>query len=380
MLSLNHFLRKKLSDREESGLLRALTKDRRAIDFFSNDYLGLSRSTELFDAIENLNRTLGVSNGSTGSRLLGGNTDFTEQVEEGLSIRFKSESSLIFHSGYAANLAVLSSVPQKGDTILYDQLAHASLKDGARLSLASRYSFRHNDLADLEQKLKVAKGNKFIVVESVYSMDGDQCPLREVTELAAAYDASIVLDEAHATGVMGPAGGGYSVSENLHDKIAIRIYTFGKAMGVHGACVSGSNDLIRYLINFARPFIYTTAPSQHQVASIHCAFTFLAAHPHLQHDLQKKIELYLNAMRTFSHRTPSHSAIQTILRPGNENVRNLAAALQERGFDVRPILSPTVPAGAERLRICLHTFNSDDEIVALTETLKKWALDTGIGD
>lgn len=370
MHALDHFLKKKISERAEAGLLRKLTTARRPIDFFSNDYLGLSRSAALFDAIEHLNRALGVHNGSTGSRLLGGNSEFIEKVEEELRILFKAEATFIFSSGYTANLAVLSSIPQKGDTILYDQLAHASLKDGARLSLASRYSFRHNDLSDLEQKLKGAKGKRFIVVESIYSMDGDHCPLRELVHLAGIYDAAIMLDEAHSTGVVGPGGAGFSVEEGLHDQVAIRIHTFGKAMGVHGACVAGSKSLIQYLTNFARPLIYTTAPSQHEVASIHCAFAHLAANGDLQQELRRNIDLYLDDMDGFPNRTASHSAIQTILCPGNENVRKLAGALQEKGFDVRPILSPTVPAGAERLRICLHTFNSDDEILSLTKALK----------
>lgn len=369
MRSLDDFLQQKLTERTSAGLLRNLTTARQPVDFFSNDYLGLSRSEELFHSIENLNRTLGVHNGSTGSRLLGGNSEFVEVVEQELARIFKGESSLILNSGYSANLAVLSSVPQKGDTILYDSLAHASLKDGARLSLATRHSFRHNDLSDLEQKLRIAKGKRFIVVESTYSMDGDQCPLREIVQLADRYDACIVLDEAHSTGVMGPAGAGYCVHENLHHRIDIRVYTFGKAMGVHGACVVGSGRLVRYITNFARPFVYTTALSQHQVASVRCAFAYLAGNIGLQQTLRNKIRVYLDALRSFPNRTASHSAIQTILCPGNENVRRLAATLQDKGLDVRPILSPTVAVGAERLRICLHTFNSDDEITSLTEAL-----------
>jgi 8-amino-7-oxononanoate synthase len=369
MPSLDHSLNDKLSQRKKQGLLRNLTCTRLPADFFSNDYLGLSRSEELSHRIEILHRELGVRNGATGSRLLGGNTSYTERVERELSIVFKSEASLIFNSGYAANLAVLSAVPQKGDTIIYDSLAHASLKDGARLSLATRHSFHHNDLSDLEQKLKVSKGTKFIVIESVYSMDGDTCPLAEIIQLATAYDACIILDEAHTTGVMGPLGAGYCVGQNLHEKVDIRIYTFGKGMGVHGACVAGSQTLIQYLINFARPFIYTTALSQHQVVSIHSAFAFLASHMTLQETLRNKVALYLEGAAKLPNRTPGVSAIQSVLCPGNESARQMAHALQASGFDVRPILSPTVPIGSERLRICLHTFNGDDDIRGLTETL-----------
>lgn len=371
--SLNDFLAERLSRRKRQGLIRKLTTLRLPVDFFTNDYLGLSRSTELSDAIEKRHREVGIQNGSTGSRLLGGNTPYIEKVESELCQIFKSEASLIFNSGYAANLAVLSAIPQKGDTIIYDSLAHASLKDGARLSLADRHSFRHNDLSDLKHKLEVSRGRKFVVVEAIYSMDGDTCPLNEISRLAAAHDAVIILDEAHSTGVIGTRGAGYCVDQNLEDKIDIRIYTFGKGMGVHGACVAGSETLIQYLINFARPFIYTTALSQHQVASIHCAFDFLASHNTLQQTLKDKIALYLQGVVELANRTPSNSAIQTVLCPGNESVRQMARTLQERGFDVRPILSPTVPQGSERLRICLHTFNHDEEIASLTGLLRTLA-------
>lgn len=369
MGSLEEILNIKLSQRKEEGLVRKLISTRLPVDFFSNDYLGLARSKELADNIEALHQQLGVQNGSGGSRLLAGNSAFTEAIEKELSQIFKSEAALIFNSGYAANLSVLSSIPQKDDTILYDSLAHASLKDGARLSLARRYSFRHNDLEDLETKLKHSKGKIFVVVESIYSMDGDECPLPQIIALAEKYDATLILDEAHSTGVAGPKGAGLAVKHNLHEKIDIRIYTFGKGMGVHGACVAGADTLIRYLINFARPFIYTTALSQHQVASIHCAFAYLGSNMNLQAKLKNKIDLYLREAGSLANRTSSHSAIQTILCPGNENVRQLAIALQEKGFDVRPILSPTVPKGTERLRICLHTFNTDEEIHDLTQTL-----------
>lgn len=370
MSFLDDFLRDRLSQRKQEGLIRKLTTSRMPVDFFSNDYLGLSRSEELSQAIGKTHFELGIQNGSTGSRLLGGNTPYTEQVESKLSRIFKSEASLLFNSGYAANLAVLSAIPQKGDTIIYDSLAHASLKDGARLSLATRHSFRHNNLSDLKHKLEVSRGRKFIVVESVYSMDGDICPLNEIIRIAEAHDACIVLDEAHSTGVMGPLGSGYCVDQDLHSKIGIRIYTFGKGMGVHGACVAGSSTLVQYLINFARPFIYTTAPSQHQVASIQCAFDYLSSHITLQQTLRQKIDLYLEGAVELVNRTPSNSAIQTVLCPGNESVRQMARALGEKGFDVRPILSPTVLKGSERLRICLHTFNSDEDIGNLTEALR----------
>jgi len=200
-------------------------------------------------------------------------------------------------------------------------------------------------------------------------MDGDECPLKEIISLSAKYDAAIILDEAHSTGVRGPAGAGCSVEQNVQDKVDVRVYTFGKGMGVHGACVAASETLIRYLINFARPFIYSTALSQHAVAAISCSFELLANQTKLQETLRARIAAYLKGVQKIPNRTASHSAIQTILIPGNEKVRNAAASLQQKGFDVRPILYPTVPEGTERLRICLHTYNTDEEIVSFTNTL-----------
>jgi 8-amino-7-oxononanoate synthase len=336
----------------------------------SNDYLGLSRSSKLRELVSNKLTEFDFSNGATGSRLLSGNSTYTEEVEARLSKIFAAEASLIFNSGYTANLAVLSSLPQKGDTILYDELAHACIKDGARLSLASRHPFRHNDLHDLENKLQKAKGNKFIVVESIYSMDGDEAPLLDITTLADRYNATIILDEAHSTGAYGKLGSGFAVTQCLEDKIAVRIYTFGKAMGIHGACVTGSKNLKDYLINFARPFIYTTALSPHSVVAIDKAFQYLSVNEHLQNQLQQKISDFLNLTSFIENRTMSRSAIQTIITPGNEQAKKLAEYLQQQGFDIRPILSPTVPKDKERLRICLHTFNTEEEIARLASTLK----------
>src|SRR5688572_2333994 len=203
---LNTFLKSKLEKRRDENTLRKLSSLSGLKDFTSNDYLGLARSEELFRLIQNKVETLPHKNGATGSRLLAGNNPYTEEVEQKLATLFKGESALIFNSGYAANQAVLSSIPQKGDTILYDELAHACIRDGARLSLASRFPFLHNDLNDLEEKLKRAQGNIFIAVESIYSMDGDQCPLKELIALAEKYNAIIILDEAHSTGIIGKNG------------------------------------------------------------------------------------------------------------------------------------------------------------------------------
>ncbi len=367
-------LKAKLEEKKEMDSLRELKSSSQPIDFCSNDYLGLARSQELFYAIQRgVERLKPPYNGSTGSRLLSGNSELAESLEEKLAGIFHSQKTLVFNSGYTANLAVLSSLPQRGDTIIYDELVHASIRDGARLSLASRFSFRHNDMNDLEEKVKRTKGAVFVAVESIYSMDGDECLLEELVLLSEKYDFTIILDEAHSTGSYGENGSGLAVQKNLAYRIAVRIYTFGKAMGVHGACVAGDSTLINYLINFARPFIYTTALSPHSVISIRCAFDFLKQQIGLQDVLQSKIKLFLHSFEKMKWDcVKSKSAIQNVIIPGNTNVKELSHFLQHHQFDCRSILSPTVKEGSERIRICLHTFNTDQEISELNHVLSEF--------
>jgi 8-amino-7-oxononanoate synthase len=368
---LDSILERKLLERESKHLLRKLTNVNGLIDFTSNDYLGLAASSELFQLIEESVSKQGARrNGSGGSRLLSGNSELAENIESKLAVIFQAESALVFNSGYTANLAVLSSIPTRESTIIYDELAHTCIKDGARLSLARRLSFKHNDLNDLESKMQKASGKVFVAVESIYSMDGDCCPLGELVALTDRYNAILILDEAHSTGVTGQGGSGLSVSAGLHDRIGVRIYTFGKAMGVHGACVVGSRMLQQYLINFARPFVYTTALPPHSLTAIDCSFSYLQQNISLQKTLSQLIHTYLEEVSPLTNRTQSSSSIQTIIVPGNENTIAAARSLQQMGFDVRPILSPTVPEGSERLRICLHTFNTTSQIRDLVNQLK----------
>lgn len=372
MRALAELLKDKLQRRQEENALRKLVNNTGLIDFTSNDYLGLARSEELFRLIQNKVEMLPHKNGASGSRLLSGNSSYTEEVEKNLASLFTSEAALVFNSGYAANQAVLSSIPQKGDTILYDERVHSCIRDGARLSLASRFPFLHNNLNNLEERLKRARGNIFIAVESIYSMDGDQCPLLQLVELAEKYNASIILDEAHSTGVTGKNGAGLAATLGLENKIPIRIYTFGKAMGVHGACVVGSQNLIDYLINYARPFIFTTAMPPHSIASMDCSFQYLKEHLYLQEELSERVRVFNSASEKFNlQKLVSNTQIQGVIIPGNENIKKTAVTIQENGFDVRPILSPTVAKGSERLRICLHTYNTTEEIRHLVRVLSK---------
>lgn len=365
-------LQLELKQFEIAGLQRGLSVDK-LIDFTSNDYLGLARSRELFDMIADQTQLFQDRfNGATGSRLLSGNSALAEEVESQLAEIFQTESALLFNSGYSANLGVLSSLPKRNDTIIYDEFAHASIKDGARLSLARRLSFRHNDLEDLENKLKHATtGHTFIVVESIYSMDGDRCPLIELAALAEKANATVILDEAHSTGVEGYHGGGMALSLGIQNKIGVRIHTFGKAMGCHGACVAGPLLLRQYLINTSRPFIYTTALPPHALITVSCAFKFLQSHGDLIRQLEQKVKCFANAVSGSTPFVSSGTAIQRVVIAGNERVTRAASALRGKGFDIRPIRRPTVPAGAERIRICLHAFNSDEDIQALAGEINK---------
>jgi len=360
---LDEVLQKKLDARSASGSIRKLTTDSSKVDFTSNDYLGLARSEELFTAIHKKISELPHTNGAGGSRLLSGNHEYTGYVEKKLAGIFNAEAVLLFNSGYAANQAIASCIPQKNDLLIYDELIHACARDGARLSWANRFSFKHNNLDDLEEKLNKTAANKFIFIESLYSMDGDSVNLLGVFSLARKYSAHVIIDEAHTTGLCTPTGGGLSMALNLEHEIPVRIYTFGKALGIHGACVAGSKTLIDYLVNFARPFIYTTALPLHSIASIECAFDYLKSDNDRQKKLQENINFFI-ALRSQTHFTwsPSTSQIQGLIVPGNQRVKDISQKLRQQGFDVRPILSPTVPEGSERIRICLHAYNTQTEI------------------
>lgn len=356
-----------MADRFENGSLRELRVRRPMIDFSSNDYLGFAASKAMAEGVQKELANLPSINGSTGSRLLSGNFELHEAVEESLALFFKAEAALIFNSGYDANLGLLSAVPQRGDRIFYDELCHASIRDGIRLSNASAYGFRHNDTDDLIKKFKrtqAEKGNVYIVVEAVYSMDGDLSPLVQLAEFANHNDIRLIVDEAHATGIFGESGAGLTTSLGLEKHVFARVHTFGKSMGCHGAAVLGSLDLRQYLINFARSFIYTTALPLHSVLTIRHALLQLKqtrAIGQLRLNIAefKRVVHSLNMDHLFLE---SSSPVQSCLLSPPERVKEISQKLMDRNFDVRPILSPTVPKGQERIRFCLHSYNTYREI------------------
>jgi 8-amino-7-oxononanoate synthase len=362
-----YFLQKKLQEREELNALRSLKTSSGLIDFCSNDYLGIVTNGLLEKSIAKHLR-----HGSTGSRLLSGNYALIEETESFIAGFHDCEAALIFNSGYDANVGLLSCVPQKGDTILYDYLCHASIRDGIRLSFAQSFSFKHNDVEDLKKKITGATGNVFIVTESVFSMDGDTAPLQEILDSCVQHNCHLIVDEAHATGMIGEKGEGLAQHLQLHKNCFARIHTFGKALGAHGAVVCGSKLLRDYLINFARPFVYTTALPEASVAAIRIAYDVIAKCNAERSHLQQLIKQFQESRDKLSpsfHLPLSQTPIQGIVIPGNEAVKKVAAKLQASGFDVRPILYPTVPRGSERLRIVLHSFNRKEDVNQLITKL-----------
>ena len=368
MKAAENFIEQRLADRVATGNLRWLRCESNLNDFCSNDYLGFALSADLKKAIKrecSENKSL---NGATGSRLISGNLKYTEAVEQQIAQWFGAEASLLFNSGFDANVGLLSCLPQRGDTVVCDELIHASAIDGVRLSNANRFTFKHNDVESLESKLKNAKGLCYVVIESVYSMDGDSPPLVDILELVEKYNAHLIVDEAHAFGLY---KSGLVNELGLQKRVFAQLITFGKALGCHGAAIVGSASLRNYLINFSRSFIYTTAAPFHHVASIKAAMELLNTSDEVVDRLKYNIALFksLCSPQVLQMMPPSTSAIQCVVLQSAVKASTLAGILQNKRFDVRAILSPTVAEGSERIRICLHAFNTEAQIKKLTDII-----------
>ena len=351
-------LQLEIQKRKDKNLFRELKINKEIIDFCSNDYLGFSRKEW---NLKNLNH------GASGSRLISGHSILFSETEEFIAKFHNTEDSLIFNSGYDANLGFFSTIPQKGDTIIYDELCHASIRDGLQLGKARNFSFNHNSAEDLERKMKIASGDIFVVVESIYSMDGDASPLKEISELCKTYKAKLVVDEAHSTGIFGENGEG--LSQYLEIETYARIHTFGKALGAHGAAVVCSSITKNYLINFCRSFIYTTALPPYTINIILQSYQNLKDNTERE-KLKNNISIFKKEIEN-NNLIESNSSIQSIIIGGNKKTKKIAETLQKSDFDIRPILSPTVPKGSERIRICLHSFNTEQEITLLCKKLNQ---------
>ena len=371
-----------LREREQGDALRGLSGLGQGVDFSSNDYLGLAYGGHLARSIAHrLGAALDSGDhqaGAGGSRLLTGNYPLVEELEEQIAQFHGAEAALFFSSGYAANTGLISTVAGRGDTILYDRLVHASTHEGMRLSAAKRIAFTHNDMDSLAGLAEQTTGQVFVLCESFYSMDGDQAPLVQMAELCARHSWHLIVDEAHAGGVAGDHGQGLVSALGIEELVFSRIITYGKAFGASGGAVLGSSLLRNFLINYCRAFIYSTGPIPAQVVAVQEAYRLVREAHSARSQISLLRTLLLEALpENFragfgSEDTDglNRSAVIPIPCSGNEAVVNLSHQLAAKGYNVRAIRSPSVPHGAERLRCCLHAYNTAAEVHGLAEVLK----------
>ncbi|OAL33617.1 hypothetical protein AYO20_07124 [Fonsecaea nubica] len=387
-----------LDKRRAQSKLRSLkSSPPGSVDFSSNDFLSLSTNKEFHDDyLAALNRSH-TPIGSTGSRLLDGNSDLAESLERDLAAFHGAEAGLLTNSGFDANVSIFTFLPQPGDVIVYDELIHASVHDGMRQCRAKQQiPFKHNDVEDLSRILRqfsspIAGQTIFIAVETVYSMEGDLAPLTEIVDLVEAVlphnNAHLVVDEAHATGVYGPNGSGRVCELGLEKRVSIRLHTFGKALACNGAIILCSPVIRLFLINYARPLIYTTFMSYPALLAIKTAYDWLqmgkanllaAKLYHLIDHLYTRLQGLaiviaesdaLSKTLVSLPTTCPESPIFAILSP---YPRSLASYCQAAGFLVRPVVAPTVPEGTERVRVCLHAGNTVEQIDRFVECVKEW--------
>ena len=358
-------LEQKLNQRKDQGILRRLVEQKSGlIDFMSNDYLGIVKNQLLVKLSDEY-----IPQGATGARLLSGNTPWHVDFEASCAKFFKADAALYFNSGYDANIGLISCIAGRNELILYDEFCHASILDGIRLSNARAIKFKHNNIANLRSLLEANKGtDSWIVVESVYSMDGDFAPLLEIVQLKKEYDCALIVDEAHSTGIWGQNGSGLCTEWGIEREVTARLMTFGKAAGSHGAVVLGSTLLIEYLLNFARSFVFSTAASPRHLADLSAFFKLDMED--LRRSLFSNIEYFLSqAENTHLRIKCVRSPIQQIIFDDIEKLKITESNLIEVGIWTKAIYPPTVPQGKEQLRICLHSFNTFEEIDLLIKTV-----------
>jgi 8-amino-7-oxononanoate synthase len=357
---------------EERGRLRQLTLPA-GYDFTSNDYLALADSQELNEAVRSaLDR--GVAIGAGGSRLLRGNYSEHESLEADAATFFGSEAALYFSSGFSANYALFAALPQRGDLVVYDALIHASAHDGMRAGKADRVRAVHNDANAVEDKIRSWRaaghmGRAWIAVESLYSMDGDRAPLEDLAAVAGRHDSILVIDEAHATGVFGPDGQGLGGWLEGRDNV-VSLHTCGKALGASGALICGQKILRDFLVNYSRPFIFSTAPSPIIAASVRAALRLCEEEPQRREKLAALIEFANRAIDARCGVKPSGSQIIPVIVGSDKRATGLASAMRGYGYDIRAIRPPTVPEGTARLRIALTLNTSIELVTEMIEALR----------
>lgn len=362
-----------LKIREREGLLRTLrpvswrgkgsirVNEKEYIDFSSNDYLGLSAHPKLIEETKRAVERFGAS--GCASRLMSGDLELHHRLEDKIA-RFKNkEAALFFNSGYQANVGIISSLYGKDDCVFLDRLSHASIIDGILLSGAKFFRFRHNDPEDLDLLLK-AERDKFkkalIVTETVFSMDGDRSPLRELARLKEKYNCEIFVDEAHATGIFGKNGGGIVEEEGLEREIDFIMGTFSKALAGFGAYLATSRSVVEYLVNTCRSFIYSTALPPAIIASDLASLDLVEKEPYRRERLLGQACYFRDSLRAEGFEVRGRSQIIPVIIGDNAKTLDAARRLQEKGYWVLPIRPPTVPDGEARLRFSLN-YNHDRE-------------------
>lgn len=351
---------------KEQNRYRSLSPQK-GIDFSSNDYLGLSTHPALRETAQSFVEDHPL--GAGGSRLLRGNHPAHESLEVFAAQFFRSGKALFFANGFLANYTLLTTLPNRHDTIIYDALVHASMREGIQASKARSIKAPHNDLHAFEEALKKAReksGALWLAVESVYSMDGDIAPLADLYRLAQQYEAYLIVDEAHATGIFGPNGKGVS-ADLPHDHL-ITLHTCGKALGVAGGIICASETIIDYMINKSRAFIYSTAPMPLQAALVENALKLVQAEPWRR---EKLFEIMDKANKILPV-NPSPSQIIPVHLGDEEVAIHTAQFLQDQGFDIRAIRPPTVPEGASRLRLSLNVNITEEELLKLLNLLNQF--------
>jgi 8-amino-7-oxononanoate synthase len=345
---------------------------RRGVDFTSNDFLAVADSPRLKAAIiDAMGR--GVPAGSGGSRLLRGNHPEHEALEAEAAAFFGAERSLYFSSGYAANSALFSTLPQRDDLIVHDALVHASAREGISAGKAAAVGVAHNDADAFDRAIRRwrdggGKGRPWIAVESLYSMEGDQAPLPDLAQIALRHDGFLVIDEAHATGVHGEGGRGLAAGLEGREGVLV-LHTCGKALGLSGALVVASGVLADYLVNRARAFIYSTAPSPLMAAGVRESLRIVAEEPRRRVDLRRLVSLVGEGLESRLGIRPSGSQIQPVVIGDNRRAMRIAECLQAQGFDIRAIRPPTVPEGTARIRLSITLNVEPDQITRMIDAL-----------
>jgi len=353
------------------GWVRLLGSEEKLLDFSSNDYLALSEHPEVIGGSKKYLEMFGAGAGA--ARLMSGDLEINHLLEQKIALLKSKEAALTFGSGYLANIGIIPALVGRGDLIITDRLSHASIYDGCLLSGARTIRFRHNDLPHLEQILKEKRSqfnNCLIVVESIYSMDGDRCPLVELVQIKKRFDFMLMVDEAHATGIYGENGAGIIEEDNVSQEVDIAMGTFGKALGSYGAYAAASQELVDFLVNKARSFIYATALPPAVVGATLASLYLIESEPQLRMALLSKVAYFKKQLRKNGFRDdPGPSQIVPVMVGESAKALAIAEELQKNHIFVKAVRPPTVPEGSARLRFSITRYHQEDDLKRCAQIL-----------